>query len=153
MADAKRGEIKPVISVKITGDEKSGYAFAYSGEFADVKGNLYFTIGRARRKKIRMKFSIDAASVKGARFLARGDEAFWIVEKALAGPDGCPQGPYRGDQFRILSIGNDRRALRVLDQNDDGKVYRYALRFEINGKTIVDDPDTSNDHDPPRIEP
>lgn len=149
MADANRGEIKPVISVKITGDEKSGYKFVYSGDFVDVDGNLNFMTEGARKKRVRLKFRIDEASVKGAQFLPEGREAIWIVEKVLAAPDGCPKGPYAGKQFEGLSTQNGSRTLSLTDKNDDGKVYRYALRFKINGQTVTHDPDMRNDHDPP----
>ena len=55
----------------------------------------------------------------------------WIVDTALAGPTGEPTAPYAGDQFVNFKVSPGGRALEVLDMNNDGKAYQYALAFSV----------------------
>ncbi len=151
MFGSKRKTTDATISVTISkgsgGDRR--YAFRYAGTFVDEKGNMDFTVDGARKKAVRVKFEIAAPNALGAKFLTQDDNAIWIVEKDKAGPDGCPQGPYKGDQFTGIATQGGGRTLSLTDKNDDGKVYRYALRFMIDGDTVVDDPEVRNGSDHP----
>lgn len=145
MIKQARPQLLVDISVKITTDGDGGYTFRYAGDFCQPNGDLDFAVGDARKKTIKIVFSIAEGSVAGIKFQARGDDAYWIVEKSKTDADGCPQGPYSGDQFTgITTLANGAR-LQVIDKNDDGKLYRYMLRFDLNGAPVVDDPDTAND--------
>jgi hypothetical protein len=93
-----------------------------------------------------MEFSIAAGSAPGIRFKSKGKDAFWIVEKAKAGPTGEPVKFDGGDQFTQASTIAGGQRLQVINKNSDGKRYRYSLVFDLNGETVVDDPDAQNGH-------
>jgi hypothetical protein len=132
------------VAVKVTADGKGGHAFEYSGTYAQRNGDLDFSKGEARKHTVKIDFAIADGSVDGIKFKPNGANGFWIVEKIHVGPKGCPEGPYKGDQFKSVTTVAGGKRLHVIDTNDDGKLYRYMLRFDLNGKTIVDDPDTTN---------
>jgi hypothetical protein len=91
-----------------------------------------------------MEFRIADGSVAGIKFKPRGKDAFWIVEKAKAGPNGEPEKFDGGAQFTSAATLEGGQRLQVISANTDGKLYRYSLVFDHNGKTVVDDPDTQN---------
>lgn len=93
---------------------------------------------------MRIEFVIAEDSVAGVKFKPYGDDAFWILEKTLAGPAGEPTGPYGGPTFLPANTHSNGKRLIVIDKNDDGKLYRYTLRFDLDGKTVIDDPDMGN---------
>jgi hypothetical protein len=132
------------VGVRVTGDGAGGYDFAYSGKYSDAEGNIDLTQGDAYGRAVEIRFAIDVGSAPGIRFKPDGRDAMWIARKDEVG-DGSPQGPYRGDQFTDFMTAGDGLSLRVLDRNDDVTVYRYALRFDLNGETVADDPDIRND--------
>lgn len=140
----RSGEITVNVGVSIHSDGGGGYYFAYSGDFSESNGNLDFSEGEAYGRPVRIEFAIDPDSVAGIKFRPTGADAMWIVEKEDVGPDGSPRGPYRGAQFVEFSVDPEGTRLTVIDKNDDGKLYRYGLRFDVAGKTIVDDPDVKN---------
>ncbi|MEZ5894926.1 MAG: hypothetical protein R3C40_06315 [Parvularculaceae bacterium] len=144
MTKESRPQLLVDISVKITSDAKGGYAFHYAGDFCKPNGDLDFSGGDARKKAIRIVFSIADGSLAGVKFQAKGDNAFWIAEKCKTGPDGCPQGPYCGDQFTGVTTLAKGAKLQLIDKNDDGKLYRYMLRFDLNGALVIHDPDNQN---------
>lgn len=140
---AADGTITADIGVRIVADGSGGYEFAYSGEYSDARGNLDFSKGAADVNAVLIAFSIDDAP-PGLRFMPEGPDAIWIVEKENVGPDGSPEGPFKGEQFSRFAVDEDGRRLQVYDRNDDEKLYRYGLRFDLAGETIVDDPDMQN---------
>lgn len=147
-ADVNGGtrKILPVeAQVSITEDGAGGYAFSYKAPFADEKGNFDFSKNDAAFNIIRLTFVIDASSAPGIRFKADATDAIWIVEKAnVDAATGSPRGPYRGEQFSDFQVSADGTSLSVTDRNDDGVLYRYGLRFDLDGKTVIDDPDAQN---------
>lgn len=143
------GELRKTVPVKaqvsITEDGAGGYAFSYKAPFADEKGNFDFSKNGAAFNTIRLTFIIDASSVPGIKFKPDATDAMWIVEKKnVDATTGSPRGPYRGEQFSDLQVSADGMSLSVTDRNDDGVLYRYGLRFDLNGKTVIDDPDMGN---------
>ncbi len=142
--DGSGRELATQVDVTIQPDGNGGYRFVHEGEFAQANGDLDFSQGRARGRVMRVEFAITESSVAGATFKPVGDDAFWIVEKALAGPGGEPTGPYFGPTFTNAVTHPGGKRLIVINKNDDGKLYRYMLRFDLDGETIVDDPDTTN---------
>lgn len=137
-------ELTVDVWVSITSDGNGGYRFAYSGKNFRPNGDFDFSKGEPRKHAVKIDFAITDDSVKGIAFKPNGDDALWIVEKDRAGPDGCPQGPYKGDQFKGIATTANGKRLHVIDKNDDSTLYRYMLRFDLNGETIVDDPDGQN---------
>lgn len=137
------GAISTVVGVAVTPDGAGGYAFRYSGDFAKENGDLDFSGDRARGRGVSIEFKIGPGSPEGLRFKSDGSDAMWIVEKKQVG-DGSPKVPYRGDQFTEFSTSGDGQTLRVYDRNNDGVLYRYALRFDLGGETVQHDPDTQN---------
>jgi len=127
----------------VTGDRASGFDFHYSAPFADEHGNFDFSQKGADGNIIKLSFTLDG-SVPGLRFKPDGREAMWIVEKENVGKDGSPTGPYRGQQFLDFKVSDDGLTLEVTDLNDDGVLYRYGLRFDLDGETVVHDPDAQN---------
>ncbi|MFZ5616516.1 MAG: hypothetical protein ACOZAA_04245 [Pseudomonadota bacterium] len=131
--------------VTISEDGAGGYSFSYKAPFADEKGNFDFSINGAAFNTIRLSFTIADASVAGIKFKSDATDAMWIVEKTNADKaTGSPSGPYRGSQFSNFEVSADGRQLTVTDTNDDGVLYRYGLRFDLDGKTVIDDPDAQN---------
>ena len=133
------------INVRISEDGAGGYTFRYSGLFTDPEGNLNFSVGRANKRDVIINFKISQNSVEGIRFKQDGREAMYIALKSdLDDPEGSPQKPYEGKQFSKFETSRDGRTLTVFNANNDSKVYRFSLRFDLNGKTVVHDPDDRN---------
>ncbi|MDZ7629121.1 MAG: hypothetical protein U5J99_12045 [Parvularculaceae bacterium] len=134
------------VSAKLTIVETAPgvYDFKYDAPFADQDGNFDFSQKGALGSSVNMSFTIAEDSGLGLKFKPQGSDAIWIVDKKNVGPDGSPQGPYRGDQFRNFSVSPDGRTLNLFNQNDDGVLYRYGLRFDRGALTVVDDPDNQN---------
>lgn len=146
MSEQTRPEVDVSVSVKITENQGSSYDFEYSGDYFDSAGNFNFANTNLKGKSVRIHYSIDAQSAAGVQFKQTGDDAFWIIEESIVGPTGCPGQTYRGSQFQDWVTSADRLQLHVLDLNSDGLNYRYALRFDRNGATIVHDPGGTNDN-------
>lgn len=140
------GAVVPVnADVTILVDEAGAYSFAYKAPFFDEKGNFDFSQKGAVKNTIKLTFSIADGSVPGIMFKPTADDAMWIVEKKnVDEATGSPRGPYRGNQFQGFEVSDDLRQLTVVDNNNDGVLYRYGLRFDVDGKTVVDDPDGQN---------
>ncbi len=49
-----------------------------------------------------------------------------------------------GDQFTHAATLDGGQRLQVINKNGDGKLYRYSLVFDLNGETVVDDPEMNN---------
>lgn len=131
--------------VTIAEDGAGGYSFAYSAPFFDEKGNFDFSQKGAAFNSIELTFAIADGSVPGIKFKSDPTDAMWIVEKVNVDEmTGSPRGPYRGNQFSGFAVSPDGQSLTVTDQNDDGVLYRYGLRFDLDGKTVIDDPDGQN---------
>ncbi|MEZ5922435.1 MAG: hypothetical protein R3C60_13940 [Parvularculaceae bacterium] len=142
-----RGQITADITVKVTQGVDGAYKFEYSGQFAQPNGDLNFAAGVARKNAVKIVFGIANGSIDGIQFKSNNnanDGPYWIVEKSKVGADGCPQGPYMGDQFSGIATTAGGRQMHVINKNDDGKKYRYMLRFDLNGVTVVHDPDNDN---------
>ncbi len=140
------------VSIKESDQTKTGkksYEFAYAGDFVDKVGNIDLTVDGARKRAVRVRFEFDPSGAPGAKFLTPGDNAFWIAAHDELGADRCPKGPYKGNQFVGISTQGSGNSLSFTDKNDDGKVYRYALRFNIGGDTVIDDPEVRNGSDHP----
>ena len=135
-------------ALTIAGDGAGGYVFSYKAPFADEKGNFDFSRKGAAFNTIKLTFTIADGSVAGIRFKPDATDAMWIVEKVnVDAATGSPRGPYRGTQFSDFTVSEDGQSLTVTNMNDDGVTYRYGLRFDLDGKTVIDDPDVRNgDH-------
>lgn len=144
MSEQSRPIVDVNVDLKITSDGAGGYNFQYTGDHFDAAGNFDFSASDLLGKSVRIHYTITTDSIAGARFQQTGGESFWIIEKSLVGPTGCPSATYQGDEFKEWVTSSDRLQLHVLDVNDDGKLYRYALRFDINGATVLHDPDGTN---------
>lgn len=120
------------------------YDFKYDAPFADQDGNFDFSQRGALGRRVNMSFSITDDSGLGIKFKPDGAQAIWIVDKKNVGADGSPQGPYQGDQFRNFAVSSDGLTLSLFNQNDDGILYRYGLRFNRGAVTVIDDPDNQN---------
>ncbi|NWG72106.1 MAG: hypothetical protein HXY23_10930 [Parvularculaceae bacterium] len=138
-----RGDVPVDAAVLIASDGAGGFTFKYSAPFADADGNFDFTNPKIGDRSVTISFNIAEGSVAGLRFKPEGRDAMWIVDKRQVG-DGSPKGPYEGRQFTNFSVSPDGQTLTVRDLNDDGLVYRYALRFTLDGKTVQHDPDVKN---------
>lgn len=132
-------------ALTVTEDGAGGYSFRYDAPFADEKGNFDFTQGEAYGKIIVVTFTIADGSVPGLKFKPEGEDAIWIADKKNVGADGSPTGPYRGEVFHDFKVSADGRSLTVTSDNDDRTLYRYGLRFDLDGQTVIDDPDWGND--------
>lgn len=144
-ADAAQKSLSIEAAVRVAEDGVGGYSFSYSAPFFDERGNFDFSREGAAGRSVKVTFKIDDGSVPGLRFNEDGRNAMWIVDKKDVDPEtGSPRGPYQGDQFSDFVVSEDRQALTVLDRNDDGVLYRYGLRFDLNGVEVVDDPDGQN---------
>jgi hypothetical protein len=128
----------------ITRDSAGIYDFKYDAPFADADGNFDFSKGEAYGKVVKLSFAIADDAGLGLTFKKDPRDAMWIVDKKNVGADGSPQGPFRGKQWFDFRVSDDGRTLFVTDQNDDGVLYRYGLRFDLGGQTVVDDPDANN---------
>ncbi|MGE0182342.1 MAG: hypothetical protein AB7F91_05695 [Parvularculaceae bacterium] len=131
--------------VTIAEDGAGGYSFTYKAPFADEKGNFDFSQKGAAFNTIKLTFTIADGSVSGIKFKPDATDAIWIVEKKnVDEATGSPRGPYRGNQFSDFTVSADGQSLTVMNQNNDSVLYRYGLRFDLDGKTVIDDPDTQN---------
>lgn len=138
-----RGEVPVDAAVLISSDGAGGYTFKYSAPFADADGNFDFRDPKVGDSAVTLTFRIEGGSVGGIRFKPEGRDAMWIADKRQTGEDS-PKGPYQGRQFSGFSVGADGQTLTVQNLNNDGLVYRYALRFDLNGETVQHDPDVKN---------
>lgn len=144
-AAGERGEIAVKADVAVTEDGAGGYKFAYDAPFFDAKGNFDFSQKGALYNKVTLSFTIADGSVPGLKFKPDGRDAMWIVEKKNVDPaTGSPRGPYQGRQFHSFAVSSDGLTLTVIDENNDGGLYRYGLRFDLGSATVVDDPDGTN---------
>jgi hypothetical protein len=140
-----RGETALETDLTVTEDGSGGYKFAYSGQFFDEKGNFDFSRTGAAGKVVRLTFNLSDASVAGLKFKSEARDAMWIVDKKNVDPaTGSPRGPYQGRQFHSFAVSDDGLSLSVTDENNDGVLYRYGLRFDLGGATVIDDPDGQN---------
>lgn len=137
-------EIDVPAKLTITRDGSGVYDFKYDAPFADADGNFDFSKGEAYGKVVKLSFTIADDSGLGLTFKRDPRDAMWISDKKDVGADGSPQGPYRGQQWFDFRVSDDGRTLFVTDQNDDGVLYRYGLRFDLGSTTVVDDPDANN---------
>ena len=143
--NAERAVVPVAADVKITVDEAGAYSFAYNGPFFDEKGNFDFSQKGAVTNTIKLTFTIADGSVPGITFKPVAEDAMWIVEKKhVDEATGSPRGPYRGGQFEGFEVSGDRQQFMVVDNNNDGVLYRYGLRFDLDGETVIDDPDGQN---------
>lgn len=138
--------IKVAARVSISEDGAGKLVFKYDAPFADADGNFNFAEGAAAKASVDLSFTIVDDSGLGLKFLPDGRQAIWIVEKARLANSGStsPLGPYEGKQFRDFEVSADGRTLRLFDENSDGVLYRYALRFDRGGEIVAHDPDMGN---------
>jgi len=130
--------------LKITQDASGAYDFTYDSPYSDADGNFDFSVGEAAKASVRLTFRLADDSGLGIKFKPDGTDAIWIVDKKNVGPDGSPQGPYEGRQFRDFKVSEDGLSLSLFNRNDDGVLYRYGLRFDRGEETVIDDPDNQN---------
>lgn len=130
--------------LKITQDGRGAYDFTYDSPYSDADGNFDFSVGEAAKASVRLTFRLADDSGLGIKFKPNGTDAIWIVDKKNVGPDGSPQGPYEGRQFRDFKVSEDGLSLSLFNRNDDGVLYRYGLRFDRGEETVIDDPDNQN---------
>ena len=143
--DDASAAVPVVADVTIADDGAGGYSFAYKAPFFDEMGNFDFRQKGAAFNTIAMTFKIAPGSVEGIRFKEDPTDAIWIVEKVNVDEStGSPRGPYRGQQFYDMAVSEDGQTLTLTDMNDDGVLYRYGLRFDLGGNTVIDDPDGQN---------
>lgn len=141
---AKSKTIDVAAKLTITRDGSGVFDFKYDAPFADADGNFDFSKGEPLGKVVKLSVTISDDGGLGLKFKPAGADAIWIVDKKNVGPDGSPQGPYRGDQFRDFSVSQDGKTLSLTNLNNDGVLYRYGLRFDLGAETVVDDPDMGN---------
>jgi hypothetical protein len=140
---AERAQVDSDVMVSIAADG-AGYAFSCApGENVDADCNIDFGVGATKGNAVRLTFGIADGSVEGIRFVDQGEDALWIELKSAIG-ESSPTGPYRGDQFKGFATQEGGRRMHVIDKNDDGETYRYALRFDLNGTIVQYDPDLGN---------
>lgn len=144
--EPKAKEIAVPAKLTITRDGAGVFVFKYDAPFADADGNFDFSKTGAAGNVIRWSFVITDDQGLGLKFKPQGADAIWIVDKKNVGPDGSPEGPFRGTQFRDFEVSADGRTLFLMNLNDDGVLYRYGLRFDLGSETVVDDPDAQNGH-------
>ncbi|MEX0645685.1 MAG: hypothetical protein WD076_10260 [Parvularculaceae bacterium] len=137
------GIIAAEVGVTVSADGKGGFTFRYSGDYIDEEGNLDLASGAAAENSVRIEISI-AGGPEGLRFKTEGRDAMWIADAEAVGRNASPRGPYEGEQFTEFSVDSDGQRLSVLDRNFDGRLYRYGLRFDFEGATVMDDPDVQN---------
>ncbi len=142
-ASAARNEIAVNADVTVTNGADGNYAFEYKAPYADAEGNFDFSVREIGDSAVNLTFTIAEGSADGIKFMPEGADAIWIVEKAKV-DNGSPTERYVGEQFHDFVVSGDGRQLSLTDDNNDGVLYRYALRFDLNGETVVHDPDTQN---------
>lgn len=143
-AGAKAKDIPVLAKLTIIRDSGGAFDFKYDAPFADADGNFDFSKGEALGKTVKLSITIADDQGLGLTFKPDGANAIWIADKKKVGPDGSPQGPFRGTQFREFSVSSDGKTLSLTNLNNDGVLYRYGLRFDLGGETVVDDPDMNN---------
>lgn len=144
-AQSTRNTVPVNAAVTVADDGAGGYKFSYSAPFADERGNFDFSKQGAAFNTVKLTFTISAGSVSGLKFKPDGADAMWIVDKKnVDATTGSPRGPYRGTQFFDFNVSADGKQLTVTNMNDDEILYRYGLRFDLDGRTVVDDPDMNN---------
>jgi hypothetical protein len=140
-----QGEIAVAAVLTVTEDAAGGYKFAYSAPYFDESGNFDFSQKGALYNRVTLTFTIADGSVAGLKFKPDARDAMWIVDKKNVDPaTGSPRGPYEGRQFHSFAVSADGLTLSVIDENNDGVLYRYGLRFDLGGATVIDDPDGQN---------
>jgi hypothetical protein len=144
--DTKSGTIEVDAKLTITQSSEGAFEFRYQAPFADAGGNFDFSKGEPLGKIVNLSFTIADDSGVGLKFKPEGRDAIWIVDKKNVGPDGSPEGPYRGTQFQDFAVSPDGKTLTLVDLNNDGVRYQYGLRFDLGDKTVVDDPEVNNGH-------
>jgi len=142
---APRETLQITADVKIAEVAAGKYSFTYNAPFFKENGDLDFSQKGAKGHTIALTFKIADGSVPGIKFMADAPDGIWIVDKKnLPSPTDSPSMPYRGNQFYDFKVSEDGQTLSLTDQNDDGVLYRYALRFDLNGDPVVHDPDAQN---------
>lgn len=140
-----RESLQVAADVTIAKDSAGEYSFSYAAPYFKENGDFDFSQKGAPLSAIDLTFTIADGSLPGIKFFPDGPDAIWIVEKKeLKDPASSPAGPYRGDQFVDFKVSPDGTTLTLTDKNDDGVLYRYALRFELDGQPVVNDPDGQN---------
>ena len=134
---APRGQIEADSTVNVSRNANGGFDFRYSGNDVDPKGNMQFDDNKGRGNEVLIKICVDDATYEnGIRFVqkSKDDAAMWIELSELLPPGASPTGPYDGDQFYAFATTQNGRCMQVVDKNDDGLVYTYALRFRVPGE-------------------
>lgn len=132
-----RGQIEADSTINVSRNANGGFDFRYSGNDVDPKGNMNFDNDRGRGNEVLIRICVDDETYEdGIRFIpkSKDDAAMWIELSELLPPGASPVGPYEGDQFYAFATIKNGRCTQVVDKNDDGLVYTYALRFRVPGE-------------------
>ena len=132
-----RGQIEADSTINVSRNANGGFDFRYSGNDVDPKGNMNFEGERGRGNEVLIRICVDDQTYDdGIRFIpkSKDDAAMWIELSELLPPGASPVGPYEGDQFYAFATIKNGRCMQVVDKNDDGLVYTYALRFRVPGE-------------------
>lgn len=130
-----RGRIDADSTVTISRNSSGGFDFRYSGQDVDPKGNFNLTEGPGQGNEVLLRFCLaDKDYESGIRFMEPGKEAIWIELTEFLAPGASPDGPYQGEQFYGFATIMNARCAQVVDINDDGLIYTYALRFRVPGE-------------------
>jgi hypothetical protein len=140
---ASSRQFETEVEVLVTRDG-AGYKFDHFGDHVERNGDIDLSVDGPQGRPVRLEFTIADGSAPGIKFKPTGKEAFWIVEKAKAGVNGEPTKFEGGDQFTHAATLDGGQRLQVINVNSDGKRFRYSLVFDLNGETVVDDPDMGN---------
>ena len=139
-----RATVVAAVTIRVQQNE-GAFTFLFDGDFVDQAGNFDFAHQGAKGCQVDIRFSL-AEAPEGMVFKPQGRDAIWILEKCKCEGD-CPSGPYEGDEFSGFATSDCGQKLSVTDVNNDGELYRYSLRFDYNGQTVVCDPDARNGTD------
>lgn len=132
-----RGQIEADSTINVSRNANGGFDFRYAGKYVDPKGNMNFYDDRGRGNEVLIRICVDDETYEdGIRFIpkSKDDAAMWIELSELLPPGASPVGPYEGDQFYAFATIKNGRCTQVVDKNDDGLVYTYALRFRVPGE-------------------
>ncbi len=132
-----RGQIEADSTVNVSRNANGGFDFRYAGNDVDPKGNMDFSEGRGRGNEVLIRICLDDETYNdGVRFVkkSKGDAGIWIELSELLPPGASPKGPYEGDQFFAFATIKGGQCTQVVDKNDDGLVYTYALRVRVPGE-------------------
>lgn len=140
---ASNRQFETEVEVRITRDG-AGYKFDHFGEHVARNGDIDLSADGPQSRPVRLEFTIADGSVPGIKFKSTGKNEYWIVERAKAGVKGEPTKFEGGDQFTHAATLDGGNRLQIINRNSDGKLYRYSLVFDLNGETVVDDPDQQN---------